>query len=381
MDATEFLIQNARLVLRDRVVENGWIAIADGLIAGLGEGQAPEKGLDASGATLAPGLVELHTDHLEQHYTPRPAVCWPAVSAVLAYDAQIAASGITTVFDSLRAGLEDRRDAVTGSLEILADAIDEARAKNLLRAEHLTHLRCEICTADVIEVTNAFMAKRPVHLMSLMDHTPGQRQFQDVEKFLIYYRGKTNFSEAQLQELVERRHREHALRSTPNRRALVELARRNGIPLASHDDATLGHVEESIADGVSIAEFPTTIAAARASHDAGIGVLMGAPNLVRGGSHSGNVAAESLAREGTLDIFSSDYVPASLLQAAFDLPRRVASVSLNDAMATVTDNPARAAGLTDRGRLEVGLRADLICVSEGDVPAVRAVWRQGRRVV
>ena len=289
--------------------------------------------------------------------------------------------GITTVFDSLRAGQEDRRDAVTSSLEILAAALDEARDKDLLRAEHFTHLRCEICTPDVIDVTNAFMAKRPIHLMSLMDHTPGIRQFQDVEKFLVYYRGKTIAPKRSFRNSSNAATARTRFAQRQTAAGFGRIGRRNGVPLASHDDATLDHVEESIADGVSIAEFPTTIAAAAASHDAGIGVLMGAPNLVRGGSHSGNVAAESLAREGTLDIFSSDYVPASLLQAAFDLPRRVASVSLNDAMATVTDNPARAAGLTDRGRLEVGLRADLICVSEGDVPAVRAVWRQGRRVV
>jgi len=380
MDAKDFVLEEARIILRDRIIERGWVAVADGRIAEIGEGNSPERGLSMGGDTLIPGLVELHTDHLELHYTPRPEVRWPPVSAVLAYDAQIAASGITTVFDSLRSGTEDRRDVVTGSLEILGAALEEARAAGLLRAEHLTHLRCEICAPDVVEATEAFLAKRPIHLMSLMDHTPGQRQFQDVEKFLIYYRGKTPLTEAELQALVERRIAQHRERSVPQRRRLVDLAKRAGVALASHDDATAEHVAESIADGVAIAEFPTTVAAARASHEAGIGVLMGAPNLVRGGSHSGNVAAEDLARHGTLDIFSSDYVPASLLHAAFDLPRRVASISLPESVATVSDNPARATGLTDRGRIEVGLKADLVCVREGDIPAVRAVWRDGRRV-
>lgn len=381
MDPKDFVIQNARIVLRDRVIPEGWLAVAGGIIVEVGEGRAPERGSDAGGATLLPGLVELHTDHLEQHYLPRPAVQWPALSAVLAYDAQIASSGITTVFDSLRAGQETRRDTVTSNLEVLADAIEDARSQGLLRADHRTHLRCELSAPDVIEATARFLEKRDVNLMSLMDHTPGQRQFQDIEKFLTYLRGKSNLTEAELQAVIARRQKEHALHAGPNRRTLVELARANGIALASHDDATPDHVAESIADGVSIAEFPTTLEAARASHEAGIGVLMGAPNLVRGGSHSGNVAAETLAREGTLDIFSSDYVPASLLHAAFDLPRRVPGIALNDAVAMVTDNPARSAGLHDRGRLEAGLRADFICVAEGDVPAVRAVWREGRRVV
>lgn len=380
MDPASYVLANARLVLRDQVIENGWVAIADGRIADFGEGAPPEKGFDLGGDTLIPGLVELHTDHLELHYTPRPAVQWPALSAVLAYDAQIAASGITTVFDSLRAGQEDRRDAVTTSLEILASALDESREKGLLRSEHFTHLRCEICTPDVIDVTLAFVAKRPIHLMSLMDHTPGIRQFRDVDKFLVYYRGKTALNEAELQALVERRIAENRDRSVPNRRRLVEIAQANGVALASHDDTTLDHVEELLADGVSIAEFPTTIEAAEASHAAGIGVLMGAPNLVRGGSHSGNVAAEELARRGTLDIFSSDYVPGSLIHAAFELHRRVPAISLPDAVATVTDNPARSAGLADRGRIEIGRRADLVRVQAGDLPAVRAVWREGRRV-
>lgn len=380
MDPRDYVLANATLVLRDRVIPTGWVAVSDGRIVEIGEGAPPEKGFDLKGDTLIPGLVELHTDHLELHYTPRPAVRWPAVSAVLAYDAQIAGSGITTVFDSLRAGQEDRRDAVTNSLEILAGALDEAREKDLLRAEHLTHLRCEICTRDVIEVTTAFLAKRPIHLMSLMDHTPGQRQFRDVEKFLVYYRGKTPLNEAELQQLIERRIEEHGRLGVSNRRRLVEIARQHGVALASHDDATLEHVEESVADGVSIAEFPTTVEAAEASHAAGIGVLMGAPNLVRGGSHSGNVAAEDLARRGMLDIFSSDYVPASLIHAAFDLHQRVPTITLPDAVATVTDNPARSAGLSDRGRIEVGLRADLVRVTQGDLPAVRAVWREGRRI-
>ncbi|WP_406857689.1 alpha-D-ribose 1-methylphosphonate 5-triphosphate diphosphatase [Alsobacter sp. KACC 23698] len=380
MDPRDYVLSNATLVLRDHVVAKGWVAVSDGRIVEIGEGVGPEKGLDLGGDTLIPGLVELHTDHLELHYKPRPAVEWPAVSAVLAYDAQIAGSGITTVFDSLRAGQEDRRDAVTNSLEILADALDEARARNLLRAEHLTHLRCEICTPDVIEVTKAFLAKRPIHLMSLMDHTPGQRQFRDVEKFLVYYRGKTSLTEAELQQLVSRRIEENERYGVSNRRALVAIAQANKVSLASHDDATLEHVAESLADGVSIAEFPTTVEAAKASHAAGIGVLMGAPNLVRGGSHSGNVAAEELARLGMLDIFSSDYVPASLIHAAFDLHRRVPAITLPDAVATVTDNPAQSAGLTDRGRIEVGLRADLVRVTQGDLPAVRAVWREGRRI-
>ncbi len=151
--------------------------------------------------------------------------------------------------------------------------------------------------------------------------------------------------------------------------------------LASHDDTTLEHVAESVADGARIAEFPTTCEAAAASHAAAIAVMMGAPNLVRGGSHSGNVAAEDLARDGTLDILSSDYIPASLILAAFELARRVPGIELPQAIATVTLNPARAVGLDDRGAIAAGKRADLVRVHMSGIPVVRTVWRGGHRVV
>lgn len=379
--SSDLLLTNAKLVLRDEVVDRGWIAIADGAIVEIGEGEAPERGLDLGGDTLIPGLIELHTDHLEAHIMPRPKVRWHALSAVLAYDAQIAASGITTVYDSLRVGTDERKDAFNERLGLLAGTLAEAVAQGLLRAEHRTHLRCEICSHDVVEETERFLAKYPVHLMSLMDHTPGQRQFRDLEKLKIYYLGKTAMNEEELAIFFDRRIQLHHEYSDAHRRALVAIAKRNAINLASHDDTTLGHVEESLADGVSIAEFPTTEEAARASHEAGIAVMMGAPNLIRGGSHSGNVAATTLAECGALDIFSSDYVPASLIQAAFELPRLFPSISLPEAVATVTATPAKAACLPDRGVIARGKRADLVRVLEADIPVIRSVWREGERII
>ncbi|MEO0730903.1 MAG: amidohydrolase family protein, partial [Pseudomonadota bacterium] len=169
----------------------------------------------------------------------------------------------------------------------------------------------------------------------------------------------------------------------PHRKALVAIAHDAGIALASHDDALPGHVAESIADRVSLAEFPTTLEAAKLSHEAGVRVMMGAPNVVRGGSHSGNIASEELARAGYLDALSSDYVPASLLFGAFELARRVEGYDLADAIRTVTLNPARAAGLTDRGEIAVGKRADFVRVraNADPVPTVREVYRDGARII
>ncbi|WP_375455499.1 alpha-D-ribose 1-methylphosphonate 5-triphosphate diphosphatase [uncultured Methylobacterium sp.] len=373
------IIENARLVLPDRVAA-GWLAVVDGRIAEVGEGCAPERGLDLSGDTLIPGLVELHTDHLESHYAPRPGVRWHPLGAVLAYDAQIAASGITTVFDSLRAGTDPDGSGLGSELGALAQAIADARGSGLFRAEHRTHLRCETPSADVVDTVRAFAARFPVGLISLMDHTPGQRQFRDVSKY-YQYAGRGGRPIAAIKAGTARKIRDGAAMNAVNRPALVALARERNIPLASHDDTTLDDVAMSCAESVALAEFPTTREAAQASHEAGITVMMGAPNLIRGGSHSGNVAAQDLAEAGLLSILSSDYVPASLLMAAFRLPEQVPGFSLPAAVATVTANPARATGLDDRGRIAAGLRADLVRVriAQG-IPVVREVWRAGERV-
>ncbi len=381
MTSATLRLKNARIVLPDRVLEHGTLSIENGRIADIDEGSTSAAGIDLAGDILIPGLIELHTDHLEPHVTPRPKVDWNPLSAVLAYDAQIAASGITTVYDSLRLGADERKSVIGAVSLDLAHIIDDAQKSGWLRSEHRTHLRCEICSPDVVTELENFLSHLPAHLISLMDHTPGQRQFRDVEKLMIYYRGKGGMGEDELAGFMKRRHDLFERFAVTHRRALVDIGHRHGIRLASHDDTTLEHVEESIRDGVSLAEFPTTGEAAAASHAAGIAVMMGAPNLVRGGSHSGNVSAAELAQSGTLDIFSSDYVPVSLLQAAFELPRCVEGIGLPEAISTVTAAPAVAMGLDDRGRIESGTRADLVQVHmAGSVPVVRQVWREGRRV-
>lgn len=376
------VLTNATLVLADRVVENGWVAVEDGMIAEIGEGTAPERGEDLGGDYLLPGLVELHTDHLEAHVMPRPGVRWDAVAAVMAYDAQLAACGITTVLDSLRVWREEDADQVSGEPKALADAIDTARASGMLRADHYLHLRCEVPMPHVVAEAATLIARPQVRLVSVMDHTPGQRQFRDDVKLRQYYRGKGGgLSDAELDALFDKRRAFAARYAERNYTALVDMAHRHGLPLASHDDTTTDHAARAIADGVAIAEFPTTVEAAAPLHAAGVRVLMGAPNLVRGGSHSGNVATAELAHAGLLDALSSDYVPASLLMAAVMLPHIVPTLTLPDAVRMVSKTPAEAVGLADRGEVAAGKRADLIQVRlVGDLPVVATAWRQGRRV-
>ena len=379
---SDSILTNARVVFADHVIERGWLAISGDVIAEVGEGEAPEHGLDMDGDLLMPGLVELHTDHLEAHYAPRPKVHWDPVAAVVSFDGQLATSGITTVLDSLRVWTETGVEEADGDAVTLARAIAEARSARLLRVEHFLHLRCEVPMPTVVAEARELIGRSDVLLASLMDHTPGQRQFRDESKLRDYYRGKKgSLSDADLDLLFQNRIDNQARYAADNYHQLVALAQSLALPLASHDDTTLDHVADAVRDGVAIAEFPTTLEAAEALHAAGIRVLMGAPNLVRGGSHAGNIAAADLAKAGVLDVLSSDYMPASLLMAALRLPKVASGIDLAAAVRTVTKTPAEAIGLDDRGEIAVGKRADLIRVHvAGDVPAVRVTWQRGYRV-
>jgi alpha-D-ribose 1-methylphosphonate 5-triphosphate diphosphatase len=373
---------NATIVAADRVFK-GHVAAEGGRIVEVGETGGTRSAVDFEGDYLLPGLVELHTDHLEAHFMPRPAVMWPAGSAVLAYDAQIAAAGITTVFDSFRVGMDEfeSRSGLGENFVPLVEAMRSAAAAGLLRSDHLTHLRCEVPAPNVVDFLTEFLATNAAQLISLMDHTPGRRQFRDLEKYYIYYGGKTGRSAAEMEQLVQQRQKVGAARAGKNRPRIVELAKAHGIALASHDDTTLEEVALAHSEGVGIAEFPTTIEAAVASRAVGMATVMGAPNVVRGGSHSGNASARELAEAGQLDILSSDYVPAALLMAAFRLADAPNVGGLAGAIRLVSKTPAEATGLHDRGEIAVGRRADLLRVAMHDgEPVVRAVWREGRRV-
>jgi len=299
----------------------------------------------------------------------------------VAHDAQLAAAGITTVLDGLAVGyLVDAAERPRNPASCAA-AVRDAGAAGILRAEHFLHMRCEISTPWVVEDFEPFTADPLVKLVSLMDHTPGQRQFVSVDKYREYNQGRYGLSPAQLDELIDRRLADQACYGERHRAAIVALCRKRGLTLASHDDATAAHVEAAVEAGVAIAEFPTTVEAARTARGVGLAIVGGAPNLICGRSHSGNVSVAELARAGLLDVLSSDYVPSSSLHAAFLLHRRF-GWSVPDAVATITATPARRVGLDDRGEIAPGLRADLVQVRLVDeLPLVRRVWRQGVRLI
>ncbi|MFZ6645661.1 alpha-D-ribose 1-methylphosphonate 5-triphosphate diphosphatase [Undibacterium sp. TJN25] len=376
-------IRNARIVTADSEFTGS--AEIDGAVFGeVARGNSGLFGLageDWQGDYLLPGMVELHTDNLEKHLMPRPKVSWPTLPAIVAHDTQIAASGITTVLDAISVGDLDADSLRTQTLIACIDGLKQAAAADILRADHFLHLRLELAEQNLLGWFEPYVHDDGLKLVSLMDHTPGQRQWTDISHYRTYVTGKRGWSEQKVDGMLEGLLHRQQTYAAANRRDVIELCNRRSrpIPLATHDDTTLEHVTEGVEDGVSISEFPTTLLAARAAHEHSLGIIMGAPNMVRGGSHSGNVSAAELARAGLLDVLSSDYVPASLLHAAFllleegyDLPR---------AVATVTRNPAQMVGLTDRGEIAQGLRADYLRVRvvQG-IPVVLGVWKAGLQI-
>ena len=382
----QIVFKNARLVLADEVLL-GSVQVVDGRIAAINAGSTSIKeGIDFQGDYLMPGFVEIHTDNFERHLMPRPKVQWAEMPALLAHDAEVAAAGITTVFDALGVGDADP-DSLRGSTwDAVINTLDTCTRQGLLRADHHLHVRCELPAPNTIELFKPFHDHPRLSLISLMDHTPGQRQWENIDVARTYYTGKKGWSHEKFERQVALSSQLQERYAGPHRAWFVDYCRTHGIALASHDDTTASHVQQAHAEGASMSEFPTTLLAANTAHAHGLLNVMGGPNVVRGGSHSGNVAAAELARHGLLDILSSDYVPGSLLSAVMRLVDEEI-LSLPQAVTTVSQNPAQATGLKDRGRIAPDLRADLVHVRMVDLPqgrhhaVVRAVWREGERVI
>lgn len=374
----ETVLTNANIVLADQTI-TGSLRIVDGKIADIETRSA--SGIDLNGDYLIPGLIDLHTDNLERHYQPRGGVYWDPVNAVIAHDAQVIGSGITTVFDSLTIGVARGSDQRMAMMAPLCEALAFADRSGMVKADHRLHLRCEVNHPHIVQAVDDYLDHPLLSMMSLMDHAPGDRQVPDVEVWRGFHLKLFDMDTDALDRYQEELIQNSKTFSPHHRRKLGEIASANKLPLASHDDATQAHVEEAADLAVVITEFPTTEAAAIRARELGLKVLMGSPNLIRGKSHGGNVAAGDLAKSDLLDILSSDYIPSSMLPAAFRLTEPSFGLTVSEAINIVTLEPAKAARLDDRGEITVGKRADLVRVRlvEGR-PLIRSVWQRGERV-
>lgn len=377
--SNELILTNARVVAPDAVLDHGTVVVRDGRIAEVDTGRSHvAAAIDFAGDYLLPGLVDLHTDNLEKHMMPRVKVPWPANAAIIAHDRQVLAAGITTVLDSLAVGDVWPDGDRVKTFSDAVSAWDRARRGRVFKARHALHLRCEVGHEGVVRLFTTLVDDEDLRLVSVMDHTPGQRQFVNVDKYRQQY---PQLTDAEFDAYVETRRAIRDRLGPQHRAEIIALSKARGVPVASHDDRTPQEVAEALADGITLSEFPTTIEAARAAHGHGMGVIGGAPNLVRGGSHSGNVSVAELAREGVLDVLASDYVPASMLIAAFGLHDDL-GMDLAAAVATVSRTPAAAIGLDDLGAIVEGYRADVLRVARHErMPVVEMVWRDGQRVM
>ena len=377
----ETVFANAKIITENAII-HGTLMFADGVIRSIDSGRSvPLGAIDCEGDYVAPGLIELHTDNLERHLTPRPKVNWPKRAAVLGHDRELAGAGITSVFDALRVGSEadqNRQGYLRYARETVDHILDQINHR-ALKVSHHIHLRAELCTETLVEELYEFSVNDRVRLVSLMDHTPGQRQFRDMSKHREYLMGKHGYNDAEVEAHWTKLRELQTLYLEKNRAATVAYATEVGAILASHDDTTLEDVLESDRLGITVAEFPTTLEAAEACRAKAQFIVMGAPNIVRGGSHSGNVAAQELARGGLLDILSSDYVPAALLNAAVSLGTLLEDMAAG--IRTVTACPADAVGFDDRGRIAPEKRADLVRFAMHDgLPIIKSVWSRGQRI-
>ena len=288
----------------------------------------------------------------------------------------------TSLASDVRHELEDRDIFVQKIAHAKAglqsdDFLIFARIESLIAG---TGLRCELGSQHLLEHLRCAGERKAPRLISLMEHVPGQGQWLDAAQFREHYARRYNLGEPALAALIERRKADQAEFSATNRATVIERAREYGCLLASHDDAVRADVERARQSNCTIAEFPTSLEAAHEARRCGMHVIAGAPNLVRGGSHSGNVAASTLASEGLVDILSSDYCPSSLLHAVFCLAK-IMGIPMHVAAATACMNPARVLNLHDRGSIEEGKRADLVRVRDTPQgPVVVAAWCSGRQV-
>jgi alpha-D-ribose 1-methylphosphonate 5-triphosphate diphosphatase len=370
------LLTNAKVVLPDRVVSRVDVLLDDGLIAALDpDSSGCARRVDLDGRLLMPGMIDLHCDALEKEVEPRPDVHFPLNFACAQADKRNAAAGITTVYHAIAFAHQEL------GVRNIAFAADLARAVHAWQVhalvENRVHARYEVTDPEGPEVIQGLVQEGILHLLSFMDHTPGQGQYKDAASYRQFLARTYKRTEQELDEILARKTADVAAIAGRVGK-LAALAKAKGIPLASHDDDSPERMAALAGLGVSISEFPIDLATAKAARSLGIATLVGAPNLLRGASMSGALLALDAVREGVADCLCGDYSPAALLPSVLKLAE-LGECGLADAVALVTRNPARAVGLSDRGEIRVGRRADLIAVRQfGDLPQVERVWVGGK---
>ena len=378
----DYSIRGARVLLPGGELVPASVDIAAGRIAGIGESSSVQgtlRGLDGAGLLLLPGIVDLHGDAFERQLMPRPQVHFPADIALVDTDRQLVANGVTTALHGLtwswEPGLRGREAAVS-----FIDTLERLRPS--LACDSHVHLRHEVFNIDAAAEIENWLAAGRIHLLAFNNHLPMFKRRIEQPTKLAQYAERAHISIAAFIELIQEVAAREPQVAEVNR-SLAEAARRHGVTLASHDDATPQMRREFHALGCGLCEFPLNPETAEEARRLGDAVIMGAPNVVRGGSHleGGGMGAAKLAAAGLVDVLTSDYYYPALMQAAFRLVRDGVA-SLAQAWRLVSFNPARLGGFADRGEIALGQRADLLLVDDRDpaLPRLVATLVNGRLV-
>lgn len=366
---------HARIILKDTIIEDGSVLIEDGEITAINSDiVGADKVIDLKGKTLMPGMIDLHCDALEKEVEPRPNVHFPLDFACAQADKRNAAAGITTVYHALSFAHEELGVRNNDFAAKIAHAVHDWRPHGLV--DNRVHCRYEITDETGLPVLKGLIEDNAMHLISMMDHTPGQGQFKDMAAYSNYLTQTYKKTADEVNVIVERK-LEAASSAFLRMEELAHAAHAAGISVASHDDDSLERVETMNNIGADISEFPISLEAAKAAKEAGMSTIFGAPNILRGKSQSGSMKAIEAIHEGVADCLCADYSPASLIVAVFKIPE-LSDIDLPAAVRLVTSNPAKAARLDDRGEIAVGKRADLIVVdTPAGLPQVSHVWSNG----
>jgi len=376
---TDFVIENCRAVLPDRVLEDASVRVEGGTIAEIVQGRTLGGGLDARGAWLLPGLVDMHSDAIEKAVEPRPNARFPTEIAVRELDRSLAACGITTMFHSLSfADMEEGLRSNNAAAGLIREIFE---LRPLLRVNTRIHARFEVTDLGAVPHLEALVREGKVHLLSFMDHSPGQGQYKDVAAYKGFYGKVYDKSDEELDRILERKRAAHESGVGEAVDAMVELCSSHGVAMASHDDDSEVRIDWCAREGIAMSEFPVNLQTAGAARDRGIPSCLGAPNLVRGGSQAGNLSVRKALEHGYGDILCSDYLPVSLLHAVF-LVDSLGLRPLPQAVAMATLVPATATGIDEcTGSIEIGKRADLLVVERRhDHPDILHTWVNGREV-
>lgn len=376
---SHFYLTGAQVVLENETLQEAAVLIEDGNIVAINpSSSAGAKEIDLRGHILMPGMIDLHCDALEKEAEPRPGVHFPFNFACAQADKRNAAAGITTVYHALSFANAELGVRNNNTAAELARAVHAWQEHALI--DNRVHARYEITDSTAPAILHDLLAHNEIHLMSFMDHTPGQGQFKSIDAYRNFQASTYKKDTAEFETLLAEKLAQGE-GAVARMEQLAQTARELGIPLASHDDDRSEKIDVVKALGVTVSEFPINLETAQAARAAGLATLFGAPNILRGKSQSGSMRALDAVIKGVADCLCGDYSPAALLPAVLQLPT-LANIPLHEAVALVTFNPARAVGLNDRGVIALGKRADLLAVRHlGGLPQAARVWSSGIAVM